>query len=241
MPTERKKSPAGVPIPPQGMTDLFEDPQQPSTLPAPTLAAPSLPEGVVYYPRYFDETEQEALLTALRGVIAAAPLFTPLMPKTGQPFSVRMSNCGVLGWVSDKAGYRYQRQHPATGQDWPAMPRQLSDLWEKLADFPAPAEACLINYYKDGARMGLHQDRDEETFDAPVVSVSLGDKAVFRIGGRTRKDPTQSLHLSSGDVLVFGGASRLAYHGIDRVFKGSSSLLKDGGRLNLTLRRVTKA
>jgi alkylated DNA repair protein (DNA oxidative demethylase) len=213
---------------PQEQSGLFQDPP------------PPLPDGVRYYPRYFDETAQQSLVTALRGVIAAAPLFTPLMPKTGQPFSVRMSNCGVLGWVSDRAGYRYQPQHPETGQNWPAMPEILVDLWQSVAEFPAPAEACLINYYKDGARMGLHQDRDEETFDAPVVSVSLGDTAVFRIGGRNRKDPTQSLRLTSGDVLLFGGASRLAYHGIDRVIKGSSTLLKDGGRLNLTLRRVTK-
>ena len=213
----------------KGQDSLFQD--QPP---------PALPDGVVYYPRYFDETAQKALLEALRTLIAAAPLFTPVMPKTGQPFSVRMSNCGTLGWVSDRAGYRYQPHHPETGENWPAMPQILLDLWQDLAQFPAPAEACLINYYKDGAKMGLHQDRDEETFDAPVVSVSLGDTAVFRIGGRNRKDPTQSLRLTSGDVLLFGGASRLAYHGIDRVIKGSSTLLKDGGRLNLTLRRVTK-
>ena len=212
---------------PQDQNSLFQD-EPPS----------DLPDGVLYYPRYFTEPAQNALLTDLRAVITAAPLFTPLMPKTGQPFSVRMSNCGSLGWVSDRAGYRYQPQHPETGKNWPEMPQILQDLWQKLANFPAPAEACLINYYKEGAKMGLHQDRDEETFDAPVVSVSLGDTAVFRIGGTKRKDPTRSLHLSSGDVLVFGGPSRLAFHGIDRVMKGSSSLLKDGGRLYLTLRRV---
>ena len=121
------------------------------------------------------------------------------------------------------------------------MPDILCDLWDAVSGFAAPAEACLINYYADGTRMGLHQDRDEGTFAAPVVSVSLGDEAVFRIGGLARKDPTRSLRLKSGDVLVFGGPSRLAFHGIDRVIKGSSPLLKQGGRLNLTLRRVTPA
>jgi alkylated DNA repair protein (DNA oxidative demethylase) len=119
------------------------------------------------------------------------------------------------------------------------MPDRLTALWQTVSGFSGPAEACLINYYADGTRMGLHQDRDEETFDAPVVSVSLGDEAVFRIGGLKRKDPTRSLRLKSGDVLVFGGPARLAFHGIDRVIKGSCPLLKQGGRLNLTLRRVT--
>ena len=199
----------------------------------------SLPDGVAYFPGYFDQTAQQNLLEIIRGLILEAPLFTPLMPKTGQPFSVRMSNCGPLGWVSDRAGYRYQPRHPETGTAWPPMPDLLRDLWNAVSGFDAPAEACLINYYADGTRMGLHQDRDEGTFAAPVVSVSLGDEAVFRIGGLTRKDPTRSLRLKSGDVLVFGGPSRLAFHGIDRVIKGSSALLKQGGRLNLTLRRVT--
>jgi DNA oxidative demethylase len=200
-----------------------------------------LPDGVQYYPGYFDPAAQQDLLNLLRTIITQAPLFTPTMPKTGKAFSVRMSNCGSLGWVSDLSGYRYQAHHPETGAAWPAMPEILHKLWQDLSGFHAPAEACLINYYSDTARMGLHQDRDEQTFAAPVVSVSLGDEAVFRIGGINRKDPTRSLRLHSGDVLVFGGPARLAFHGIDRLIKGSSPLLKQGGRINLTLRRVTEA
>uniref|UniRef100_UPI003D12A784 alpha-ketoglutarate-dependent dioxygenase AlkB family protein n=1 Tax=Roseibium sp. TaxID=1936156 RepID=UPI003D12A784 len=195
--------------------------------------------GLAYLPGHFGREAQEDLLERIRAIVAEAPLFQPVMPKTGKPFSVRMSNCGLLGWVSDIKGYRYQPTHPDTGRDWPEMPAVLTDLWSELApDAPEP-EACLINFYEAGAKMGLHQDRDEQTFDAPVVSVSLGDTATFRIGGLKRKDPTQSFRLQSGDVVVLGGEARLAFHGIDRVLKGTSTLLKNGGRINLTLRRVT--
>jgi alkylated DNA repair protein (DNA oxidative demethylase) len=163
------------------------------------------------------------------------------MPRSGKPMSVRMTNCGPLGWVTDKErGYRYQAMHPVTGKPWPAMPRMLLELWEEVAAYPHPPEACLVNYYAGAAKMGLHQDRDEEDFDAPVLSVSLGDTGVFRVGGRSRKDPTQKFELRSGDVFVLGGADRLAYHGIDRILPGTSDLLPEGGRFNLTLRRVTK-
>jgi alkylated DNA repair protein (DNA oxidative demethylase) len=197
-------------------------------------------QGLLYLPSYFDRPAQETMVTALRAAIADGPLFTPVMPRTGKPFSVRMTNLGPLGWVSDRAGYRYQATHPETGKRWPAMPEALLDLWRKVANYPHPPEACLVNYYAQDARMGLHQDRDEEDFAAPVVSVSLGDTAIFRIGGVTRGGKTETLKLSSGDVVVMGGPSRLCYHGIDRVIPGTSSLLKDGGRINLTLRRVTK-
>lgn len=186
-----------------------------------------------------DRPAQEAWLRAIRDVAAAAPFFTPRMPRTGRPFSVRMTNCGRLGWVSDEAGYRYQETHPGTGTPWPGMPDVFLDLWREVADCPADPEAALVNWYRDGAKMGLHQDRDEGTFDAPVVSVSLGDTALFRIGGTTRRGPTRSVRLASGDVIVFGGEDRLAFHGIDRVIAGSSSLLPEGGRINVTLRRVT--
>jgi len=155
--------------------------------------------------------------------------------------SVRMTNCGPLGWVTDRdGGYRYQATHPVTGKPWPAMPGALLKLWREVAGYPAPPEACLVNYYVGGAKMGLHQDKDEDDFAAPVVSVSLGDSAIFLVGGLTRKDPTQALELRSGDVVVLGGDDRLAYHGIDRILPGTSALLPEGGRLNLTLRRVTK-
>lgn len=194
-----------------------------------------------YFPQRLDRAAQMALLAALRRVIAEAPLFTPTMPRSGNPMSVRMTNCGPLGWVTDKErGYRYQATHPETGKPWPAMPQALLELWDGVADYPLPPQACLVNYYAGSAKMGLHQDKDEEDFAAPVLSVSLGDTGLFRVGGRSRKDPTKTFELKSGDVVVLGGEDRLAYHGIDRILQGTSDLIPEGGRINLTLRRVTK-
>ncbi|MEQ1650363.1 MAG: alpha-ketoglutarate-dependent dioxygenase AlkB [Hyphomicrobiaceae bacterium] len=198
-----------------------------------------------HLPGYFNARQQAELLLHIKDILEIAPLFQPVMPRTGKAFSVRMSNCGPLGWVSDKErGYRYQPTHPVTEEAWPAMPKLLLDLWLREARYPAPPEACLINLYQEGAKMGAHQDRDEADFSAPVVSVSLGDAAVFHVGGRKRTDPKVRVTLKSGDVLLLEGESRLAYHGIDRVIAGSSELLArcgfaEGGRMNLTLRRVT--
>ena len=194
-----------------------------------------------FFPQALAREAQVALLAELRKVIAEAPLFTPTMPRSGKPMSVRMTNCGPLGWVTDKeGGYRYQASHPGSGRPWPPIPSMLLGLWRDLARYPAPPEACLVNYYAGSAKMGLHQDKDEEDFAAPVLSVSLGDTGIFRVGGRSRKDPTRALELKSGAVVVLGGADRLAYHGIDRILAGTSDLLPEGGRFNLTLRRVTK-
>ncbi len=198
--------------------------------------------GLAVFPGRLDRREQEGLAAELAHIMEAAPLFTPRMPRSGKPFSVRMTNCGTLGWVSDTSGYRYQPHHPETGRPWPAIPSELLALWEEVSGYPAPPEACLVNVYGAAARMGLHQDRDEEDLAAPVVSVSLGATCLFRVGGTQRGGgPTRSIRLSSGDVIVLGGESRLAFHGVDRVIEGTSSLLPDGGRINLTLRRVTKA
>ena len=193
-----------------------------------------------YFPQALDRAAQMALLAALRRVVAQAPLFTPTMPRSGNPLSVRMTNCGPLGWVTDKErGYRYQATHPETGKPWPPIPPMLLDFWGAVAGYPFPPQACLVNYYAGDAKMGLHQDKDEEDFSAPVLSVSLGDTGVFRVGGRSRQDPTKKIELKSGDVVVLGGEDRLAYHGIDRILGGTSDLLAEGGRFNLTLRRVT--
>ena len=197
--------------------------------------------GLLHYPGCLDRAAQEALRDALREVVAAAPLFQPRMPRTGKPFSVRMSNCGPLGWVSDETGYRYQATHPATGAPWPPMPGRLLEAWAELAPDAPPPEACLINVYDAAARMGLHQDRDEAEFSAPVVSLSLGDTALFRVGGVSRNAPTRSFRLASGDAMTLGGPARLAFHGVDRIQAGSSTLLHGGGRINLTMRRVTRA
>ena len=195
--------------------------------------------GLRFYPAYLDRRQQEHLLGDIRGVFVAAPLYTPRMPKSGRPFTVRMSNCGPLGWTSDTSGYRYQASHPVTGLPWPPLPEILSVLWRNLAHYPHAPQACLINYYAPGAKMGLHQDRDEEDLAAPVVSLSIGDACLFRIGGVTRRSSTQSFRLHSGDVVVLGGDARLAFHGVDCIYPGTSTLLPEGGRINLTLRRVT--
>jgi len=189
---------------------------------------------------YLDRSQQLALRDALWDVFAQAPLYAPRMPKTGQPMSVRMTNCGSLGWVTDVRGYRYQASHPDTGGPWPPMPPVLLEAWRALAGYSHPPEACLINVYDASAKMGLHQDRDEQDFDAPVVSLSLGDTCVFRVGGTKRSDPTRSMRLASGDAVVLGGVARLAFHGVDRIIPGTSTLLPGGGRINLTMRRVTR-
>lgn len=199
------------------------------------------PPGFRLLPGYFSRVQQQALAGAVEQAAAAAPFYRPAMPRTGQPLSVDMTNFGPLGWVTDREkGYRYEPAHPVTGQPWPPMPQMLLDLWADVSGYPAPPEACLVNLYGPDSRMGLHVDWDEEATDAAVVSVSLGDRARFRIGGVQRKGPTASMILSSGDVVVLGGAARRSFHGVDRIFPGTSSVIRGGGRVNLTLRRVTR-
>ena len=204
-------------------------------------AAVSITPGVDYFPGFFDRAAQEALRDEVLAILEAAPPFRPRMPRTAKPFSVLMSNCGSLGWVADERGYRYQATHPETGRPWPSIPSRLVRAFAALAPDAPPPEACLINLYDPAARMGLHQDRDEEEPAAPVVSFSLGDTALFRVGGLQRNAPTRSFRLASGDAMSLAGESRLAFHGVDRIIAGSSTLLPEGGRINLTLRRVTKA
>jgi alkylated DNA repair protein (DNA oxidative demethylase) len=210
----------------------------------------ALAPGLIHYPGYLDREAQGRLSAELTLALEAAPPFLPRMPRTGAPFSVRMTNCGPLGWVSDVAGYRYQPLHPDLGTPWPDIPETAREAWEALAGYEAPPEACLVNLYDPRARMGLHQDRDEADLDAPVLSLSLGATALFRYGGLRRGDPTRSIRLRAGDALVMGGASRLIHHGVDRIFPEEASLLAadapppaflpPGGRCNLTLRRVTR-
>lgn len=197
-------------------------------------------EGFRLWPGALSRDEQEALRdSVLAAVAAAAPFYRPTT-RSGRPFSVEMSNLGPLGWVSDRGGYRYQPTHPVTGAPWPTMPEQLVQLWSELTGWPEPPDACLVNLYREGARMGLHQDLDEADRTAPVLSVSLGDTAVFRIGA-VEGGPTRSVRLASGDVCALTGPARLARHGIDRILAGSSGLIPGGGRLNLTLRRAMAA
>jgi alkylated DNA repair protein (DNA oxidative demethylase) len=180
---------------------------------------------------------QKALLEDVQEKLKEAPLYRPVMPGSGRPFSVEESNFGSLGWVSDRSGYRYQPTHPLTARPWPTIPEALLALWGEINGAPSP-ECCLVNLYRAGTKMGLHQDRDEKDVSAAVIGVSLGDEALFRIGGTAKGGQTRSVTLASGDVIAFGGTARLAYHGIDRIRPGTSRLLPGGGRLSLTLRRV---
>lgn len=201
----------------------------------------ALPDGVSHWPGFFNESSQKTLLDQIREATRQAPLFVPKMPRTGKPMSVRMTNMGSLGWVTDQQnGYRYQKMHPETGVHWPDMPQILLDLWHEKSGYTHPPEACLVNYYADDAKMGMHQDRDEVDFDAPVLSVSLGNACLFRVGGDKRGGKTTSFRLESGDVMMLSGPARLAFHGVDKLYPDTNDLLKDGGRINLTLRRVTK-
>jgi alkylated DNA repair protein (DNA oxidative demethylase) len=195
-------------------------------------------EGARLLPGYFDPEARRALLADVLARAEAAPFYTATMPRSGAPLSTRTTNLGPLGWVTDIAGYRYQAEHPHTGAAWPAMPQVLLDLWRDVAGYPAPPEACLVNWYGPASRLGLHVDQDEEAVNAPVVSVSLGDDALFRLGGQSRRDPTRSFRLRSGDVVVLAGPSRRCFHGVDRIYPGTSQLVPGGGRINLTMRRV---
>jgi len=192
-------------------------------------------DGFRLWPAALTPDEQAALRDGVLAAIGAAPFYRPTT-RTGRPFSVEMTNLGPLGWVSDRSGYRYQPTHPVTGEAWPPMPDRLVELWRDLTGWPEPPDACLVNLYREGARMGLHQDLEEADRTAPVLSVSLGDTAVFRFGA-AQGGPTRSVRLASGDVCALTGPARLARHGIDRVLAGSSGLIPGGGRLNLTLRR----
>jgi len=185
----------------------------------------------------FSPLRQKHLLDDVMVRLKQAPLYRPVMPKTGKAFSVEESNFGQLGWVADKSDYRYQPAHPVTGAPWPDIPQALLDLWAEINPGPGP-QCCLVNFYSAGAKMGLHQDLDEKDQSAAVIGVSLGDEALFRIGAVARGGRTTSINLASGDVVAFGGVARLAYHGIDRIKPGSSRLLPGGGRISLTLRRV---
>jgi DNA oxidative demethylase len=199
-----------------------------------------LQPGLLYLPDYLDRAQQQALLADLRHCLAEAPLYTAHMPKSGQALSVKMSNCGPLGWFTDRdKGYRYEPVNPATERPWPAIPRLAEKAWWELGAYPQEPQSCLVNYYGPAAKMGLHQDRDENALNAPVISLSLGDTCLFRFGGTSRRDKTRTIELKSGDAMVLGGPARLAFHGVDRILSGSSTLLAEGGRFNLTLRRVS--
>ena len=194
--------------------------------------------GAQFFPACLSREQQVALTSKIRALLPLAPLYTPTMPRSGKPLSVRMTNFGEVGWMSDKDGYRYQAKHPETGKPWPDIPDSILSIWTSLLPHAPLPDACLVNFYAPTAKMGLHQDRDERDFGVPVLSISLGDTALVRLGGQTRSDATQSFKLSSGDVMILAGEDRLAFHGVDRIYPETSTLLRQGGRINITLRKA---
>ncbi len=190
--------------------------------------------------RGFARGFEHDLIPALRAVIEQAP-FRHMHTRGGHQMSVAMTNCGNFGWVTDRSGYRYDALDPETGKTWPAMPAVFLSLAQQAADRAGFAgfapDACLINRYEPGARMSLHQDRDERDFDQPIVSVSLGLPAVFLFGGPKRSDTPQRYRLQHGDVVVWGGSSRLFFHGVAPLADGDHALL-GRQRINLTFRKA---
>ena len=198
------------------------------------------PPGFRLLPQRLSIADQQRLIADVTRLAEAAPFRRQRTPG-GKTMSVAMTNFGPLGWVTDAAGYRYEPRDPLSGRAWPPIPEALLRLWAELCDADVGPDCCLANLYGPAAKMGLHRDRDEADFRFPVLSVSLGDSAWFRIGGLERSEPTSRLRLASGDVLVLGGEARLAHHGVDRIVAGSSQLVPGGGRINLTLRRARPA
>ena len=203
----------------------------------PTYSPTVRVRGIDVYEHFLLGPSQMALLDDIRTITRSAPLFRP-KTRTGKEMSVRMTSAGKFGWYSDQKGYRYIPHHPL-GSPWPEIPASIMQVWNEVSGSSRRPECCLVNFYDEGARMGLHQDRDEADMSEPVVSISLGDDALFRVGNTTRGGSTESIWLRSGDVCVMSGDARLTYLGIDRVAPNTSTLLPRGGRINLTLRVVT--
>ena len=200
-----------------------------------------LPKGVRHMPAYLSRSVQEALVEEVRSIVQQAPLFVPAMPRTGKQMSVRMTNCGSLGWVSSVTGYRYDAVDPDNGNRWPRLPRAFLRLAKDAAARAGFAgfvpDACLVNRYEPGARLTLHRDRNERDFEAPIVSVSLGLPATFLFGGLARSDRPLRVQLHHGDTVVWGGPARLRYHGVAALKAGEHDRM-GAQRINLTLRKA---
>ncbi len=205
------------------------------------LFGPILPSGFILRPNCLDLATQNAVWAAIQDIEAAAPL-RRLMTKTGKFTSAAMTNCGQAGWWSDAKGYRYETRDPQTAAPWPPMP---DVFWTavKLAARQSPwpmfsPDACLINFYTAGAKMGLHQDRDEKDFNQPIITICLGDDADFLVGGPNRSDKTAAVVVRSGDAMIMGGEGRLYFHGIRKIYPGTSPLPNIAGRYSLAFRKA---
>ncbi len=198
--------------------------------------------GFFHFKSKISLKQQQEILEAVRTVVGEAPLFVPTMPQRGTLFGYRMTNCGQLGWVSDRSGYRYQTIHPVTGSPFPTIPQVIQKLAIALANEAGwsnfKPESCLINFYQKGEKLGLHQDNSEQNLQPPIISISLGDAGIFLLGGKERTALPKKYILQSGDCLVMAGKSRLYFHGFAGIMPNTSSLLKNGGRINLTIRQV---
>ena len=204
-------------------------------------------DGFHHLSGFLNRPAQIAMVAAVRRVIKAAPLYHARMPRSGKELRVAQTNCGPLGWYSDEfKGYRYQPNYPGTEQPWPQFPTELlaqlvaihNRLPAEMAGFVP--EACLINWYTEGDALGLHKDADEPEWNAPIVMFSLGDDALFQIGGLSRDDPKSTIRVRSGDVCIMAGKARQAWHGVSGIVPGSSGrILGDSrGRFSLTVRQV---
>ncbi len=195
---------------------------------------------MIHLQQYLTLQQQTEILTVCRQVARQSPLFTPTM-KSGKPFNYQMTNCGDFGWISDTKGYRYSETHP-NGKPWTPIPEMIYNLTKDLANQIGEPDylpqTCLINFYQHDGKLGLHQDNSEKNLKPAIISISLGDDAIFLMGGNKRNSPTQEILLKSGDILQLFGDSRLAFHGIKKIIPGTSGLLKNGGRLNLTIRQI---
>lgn len=219
-------------MPPKtGNLTLFED----------SNTGPARPEGVLFCPKVASFALQQELLAAVRVIAREAPFQHP-RTRGGGMTSAAMTNAGDAGWWSDRSGYRYITRQPESDQPWPLMPKVFRQAVAHIVNgSPWPdfqPDACLINFYEPGAKMGLHQDRDERDFTQPIVTISLGDDADFLVGGLARTDKTAALVVASGDAVIMGPPGRLLFHGIRKIYPGTSPLEDLKGRISLTFRKA---
>ncbi len=205
---------------------------------------PPTPAGMVVLRGRLSRAEQAEFVRLAFEVADDAPFYTPVM-RGGAPFRVQMTSAGDIGWLSDEAGYRYARVHPETKRPWPEIPEPITSF-AKAAALEAgfsgfTPDSCLFNLYRSDGKLGIHRDHVEQDRVSPIVSVSLGDSCVFKFGGLSKGGPFTDWTLVSGDVVVFGGPSRLAWHGVSKILRGTSDLIPGGGRMNLTVRRAMPA